>query len=109
MAASKTYDIGDTVFVAYPFPSSNGFTPQSRVVSDINFSGTGNDAEVKFDDGVPVQDTDAAPTVYTTEAACATAIVDDVIAKSAAAVVLDATTSEESVAAQPSTTLGRVD
>lgn len=109
MAIAKTYEKGDTVFVAYPFPSNNYFAAQSRVVDTVNVNDTGNEAEVTFDDGVPVQDSDAAPTIYSTAALASAAIVTDVIAQSAAAVVLDATLSVASTGSQASVTLGRVD
>ncbi len=104
---SKTYEVGDTVWVAYPFPSSLAFTAQSRVVSKVDVLAASNEANVSFTDGGAVLD-GAVQTVYLTEALAAAAIVTDVIAKSAATVALDATLSVASTASQASTTLGRI-
>ena len=102
------YEVDDVVFVAYPFPAELFFSPQSRTVTQINVKGTGDSAEVRFSDGDSVLDSNAIQTIFTTDALAAAAIVTDVIAKSAAAVALDATLSVASTAAQASTTLGRV-
>ena len=105
---AKTYGVGDAVFVTYPFPNSLAFTPQARTVEKVQILDSGNEAIVTFTDGEKVQD-GAIVTIYDTAALAAAAIVTDVIAKSAAAVVLDATNSIASTGGQASVTLGRVD
>jgi len=105
---SKTYATGDTVFVAYPFPSSLYFTPQSRTVATVNVTDDPNVASVSFTGGATVVDSDGAQTIYLTEGLAAAAIVTDVISLSAATVALDATTSIVSTASQASITLGRI-
>lgn len=109
MAFSRTFDVGDTVWVAYPFPSELAFTPQSRIVKKIEGENATGDATILFETGPPVVDLVATPTVFGTEALAATSIVDDVIVKVTPAVVLDATLSGVSTAAQPSVTLIRKD
>lgn len=104
---AKTYGVGDTVHVTYPFPNSLAFLPQERVVKSADVISGTNEAIVTFEDGEKVQD-GAIVTIYDTAALAAAAIVTDVIAKSAASVVLDATTSEVSSAGNASTTLGRI-
>ncbi len=89
MAISIAYSVGDTVYVAYPFPDSLYYTAQSRVVSQVRITATGDYAVVSFESGNDVIDSDAAPTIYTTEALASTAIVTDVISRSAATVVLE--------------------
>lgn len=105
---AKDYAIGETVWVAYPFPSPNYWTPQERTISKAEMLDSDNEALVYFTDGEPVQD-GAVDTIYDTEALCAAAIIDDVIAKADATVNLDATTSVASTSGQPSLSLGRVD
>jgi len=105
---AKIYGVGDNVFVAYPFPNSLSFSPQARVVKEVQILDSGNEATVFFVSGEKVQD-GADQTVFEDEALCATKIVDDVIAKIDAAVNLDATTTVASAGAQPALSLGRVD
>ena len=107
-ALTVDYSVGDTVYVWYPFPDSLYFTATSRVVSEIKMTASGDVATVSFTSGNSVQDSDATQRVFTTEAACATDIVADVISRSAAAVALDTTTSIVSTAGNSSTTLGRI-
>ena len=111
MAIAISYSVGDTVYVSYPFPDSLFFTPQSRIVSEVRVTATGDYATVSFESGNAVIDSDASQTVYTTEAACATAIVDDVISRVDATVVLEGgtTNSIASTASAPALSLGRVD
>ena len=108
MAIAIDYEVGGTVFVAYPFPSSNYFKAVSRIVKQVNVTDTGDEAIVSFDTGANVLDSNATPTVFLTEALADAALVTDVISRSAAAVASDATTSEVSTAGQASTTLGRI-
>lgn len=108
-ALGIAYEVGDAVFVAYPFPSALAFDPQARTVTSIDVVGTGDEAEVRFSNGDTVKDSTAAQTIYLTAALAATAIVDDVIVKIDASVNLDATTTVGSTAAQTSLSLGRVD
>ncbi len=108
MAVALDYEVGSAVFVAYPFPNSLAFLPQARVVTSIDVVGVDDLVEVRFNDGEKLQDSNTLQTIYLVEADAAAAIVTDVIAKSAGAVVLDATTSVASTVSQPSTTLGRV-
>lgn len=105
---AKIYGVGDTVFVAYPFPNSLAFTPQSRVVKEVQILTGTNEALVFFESGEKVQD-GADQTVFETQALCATKIVDDVIAKVDAAVALDVTTSKVSTGGATSLSLGRSD
>ena len=105
---AKSYGVGDAVFVAYPFPNSLAFVAQARTVERVDILDGANEALVTFTDGEKVQD-GAVVTVYDTAALASAAIVTDVIAKSAAAVALDATNSVASTGGQASVTLGRVD
>ncbi len=105
---TKDYGIGDTVFVAYPFPSNNYFTAQSRIVDKVDVNSSTNEAVVKFTNGEDVVD-GAVKTVYTTSPLASTAIINDVISKADTAANDDATTSLASTAAQPTLSLGRVD
>jgi len=106
---AKSYGVGDTVFVAYPFPSNNYFTPQSRVVKSVDVISGTNEANVKFTDGEDVVD-GAVVTVYDTEVLCATAIIDAVIAAIDATVIIEGlSTSVLSAAGQPALSLARVD
>lgn len=106
---AKTYGVGDSVFVAYPFPSNLAFTPQARTVESVDVNSATNEAIVKFTDGADVID-GATATVYDTEVLAATAIIDDVIAKIDATVILEGlSNSLASVVSQPALSLGRVD
>lgn len=106
-AVSKSYGIGDTVYVHY-LNSSLQWLPRSRTIKNVDTKSSGNSAVVHFTDGDPVTDVSGAVTVYTTQVLCATGIVAWVIAQSAAAVVLDDTTSEVSTAGQASSSLGLI-
>lgn len=110
-ALTISYSVGDTVYVRYAFPDSEYFAPATRVVSKIEVTASGDVATVSFTSGNTVIDSDATTRVYTTAALCATAIVDDVISRVDAAVVLEggATNSIASTASQPALSLGRVD
>ena len=108
-ALGIAYEVGDTVWVAYPHPSSLFFDPQSRNVLQIDVVGTGDEAEVRFGNGDSVKDSTAAPTIFLTQTLAATAIVNDTIVKIDASVNLDATTTVGSTAAQTALSLGRVD
>lgn len=106
---AKDYAIGDSVFVAYPFPSNLAFAPQARTVKSVDINSSTNEAIVKFTDGADVVD-GAVKTVYDTQVLAATAIIDDVIAKIDATVILEGlSTSVSSAAAQPALSLARVD
>lgn len=108
MAISIAYEVGSTVYVRYPFTSSLYWLPQTRVVSKIQVVGSGDLVNVSFTSGNDVTDSDATPTVFTTQVACATAIVNDIITNAGPVVVLDtATTSGASTAGQVATTLIR--
>ena len=106
-AITKSYGIGDTVYVAYPFPHILAFYPQTRVVKSCQINSSTNEALVSFENGDSVQD-GAVQTVFTTAALAATAIVDDVIAKIDDAVNVDATQSIASTAGATALSLGRV-
>ena len=109
MAISKSWNVGATVWVRYPLPSSDYLTPQSRIVTQVDvISATDNQATVRFSNGNSVLDDDTTVRVYTTEALCAVGIVTEVISSIAATVVLDSTTSIVSTAGGASTTLGRI-
>ncbi len=96
---TKGFGIGDTVWVAYPFPSSLGFIAQSRIVKDIRNVESTSDSLVTFDDGADVFDgSGALQAVFTTEALASTQIIDNVIIKALAASLLDATLSSVSTA-----------
>lgn len=105
-AVSKTYGIGDTVFVAYPFGSSLYFTPQSRVVKQVDTITGTNEAVVNFENGEKVQD-GVNQTIFLTSPLAAKKIVDDIIIKSATAVSFDTTTSSASTAGLASVSLRR--
>ena len=106
---AKDYAIGETVYVAYPYPSANFWLPIARVIEHVDMLDNTNKAMVYFTEGAPVIDGNGAPeTIYETEALAAAAIVTDIIAKASGAVTLDATTSVVSTAGQSSNDLGRV-
>jgi len=107
MAITKSYGVGDTVYVAYPFPHILAFYPQTRVVKSCQINSSTNEALVSFENGDSVQD-GAVQTVFTTAASAATAIVDDVIDKIDAAVNVDETLSMVSTAGATALSLGRV-
>ena len=107
MAITKSYGVGDTVYVAYPFPHVLAFYPQTRVVKSCQINSATNEALVSFVSGDSVQD-GAVQTVFTTAASAATAIVDDVIDKIDAAVNVDETLSMVSTAGATTLSLGRV-
>ena len=88
-AIALGFSVGDSVSVAYPFPSSNYFAPVTAVVTQIKFTAAGDVALVSFASGADVSHSTAAPTCYLTQALAATAINDDVISRSAATVVLE--------------------
>jgi hypothetical protein len=105
---SKSYSVGDTVYVKYNFSgTSTGWYPATRVVKQINFTAASDVCTVVFTSGNDVVDSTAAPTVFTTAAACATSIVNDIITLSATTVELDATTSSASTAGQNAVSLRR--
>jgi len=85
---TKAFSVGDTVYVRYPYSADNWFLPATRTVKAINFIAASNECVVDFTDGVSIQD-GATVRVYITQAACATAIVDDLISKSAALIALE--------------------
>jgi len=103
---SKSYGIGDTVWVWYNDSISTYFTPVSRVVSKVEVNSSTNEAVVSFTSGNPITD-GATQTIYTTQALANTAVVSDVILKSAPAVTLDATLSGASTSGNASVTLIR--
>lgn len=110
-AITKGFSVGDTVYVRYPYSATHtgvvsGFLPVSRVVTKIDFDAASNECMVSFSDGNPVRD-GAITRVYTTQAACATAIITDIISNTTACVVLDTTTSSASTAGQTSVSLRR--
>ena len=107
MAITKSYGVGDTVYVAYPFPHILAFYPQTRVVKSCQINTATNEALVSFENGDSVQD-GAVQTVFTTAALAATAIVDDVIAKIDDTVLIDETLSMVSTAGATALSLGRV-
>ena len=43
MAITKSYGIGDTVYVAYPFPHVLAFYPQTRVVKSAQINTSTNE------------------------------------------------------------------
>jgi len=106
-AITKSYGIGDTVYIAYPFPHVLAFYPQTRVVKSVQINSATNEALVSFVSGDSVQD-GAVQTVFTTAASAATAIVNDVIAKVDDAVNVDTTKSIASTADATALSLGRV-
>jgi hypothetical protein len=85
---TKGYSVGDTVYVRYEYSADNWFLPATRIVKEIEFIAPSNVCKVLFTDGAEVLD-GSVVRVYTTQAACATAIVDDLISKSAALVALE--------------------
>lgn len=106
-AVSKAYGVGDTVYVYYKNSSSLRFLPQSRVVSNVKVDSSGNSARVEFTNGDAVTDVSTAQTVFTTQALCANAIIDDVLTDYDACAVLNSTTSGASTASQPTLGLAR--
>ena len=89
MAISRSYDVGDTVYVWYYEDNDLQFTPQSREVAKVEVNNSTGDGIIYFTTGNSVIDTIAVPRVFTTQAACATAIIDQVITDTAATVVLE--------------------
>lgn len=107
---TKTWGIGDTVQVAYPFPSANTYVVQARTVKAIDSYEADNDCQVSFTDGESVFDgTGALQSVFTTIAAAAKQIVDNAIIAVDAAVNLDTTTTVASASGQTALSLARVD
>lgn len=104
---SKGYGVGDTVWVWFHGSNTLMWAPVSKVVADVKVNSSSNEAVVTFTDGTSVTD-GATARVFTTQAACAKAIVDDGITKLTPAVVLDTTTtSGASTAGAVATTLIR--
>ena len=81
---AKTYGVGDTVFVFY----LGNDTPQERIVSKCQIITGTNEALVEFEAGNSVTD-GALQRVFDTIEACATAIIDDAIARLNPTVVLE--------------------
>lgn len=107
-AVAKSYGVGDTVFVWYKDSGALEALPQSRIVSDVRVLDAGNVAEVTFTNGDKILDgATTAQRVYTTQALCAKGIIDAVILRYTACVLLDTTTSGASTAGAASTTLVR--
>ena len=106
-AVSKTYGVGDTVYVYYRNSSTLRFAPQAKVVKAVRVDSSGNSALVEFTDGESVTDVAADQRVFTTEAACANKIIDDVISEYDACAVLNSTLSGASTAGQPTLGLAR--
>lgn len=108
MAISKGWEVGSTIYCHYQDEISDYFTPVERIVSSVKFTSDGNVSIVSFESGRDVVDTDALQTVFTTQALCAAAIIDRVIAASTATVLLDTgTLSGASTAGNVATTLVR--
>jgi len=105
---AKGYGVGDAVFVAYPHPDTLFFTPQARIVKKVDINTATNEAVVFFEVGEKVID-GADQTVFTTQALCATKIIDDIISKADATVNLDATTTTASAGGAAALSLGRID
>lgn len=105
-AVSKSYGIGDTVYVWFHDSYTLQTLPQSRVVRNVTVNTAGNEAVVEFTTGEKVTD-GATARVFTTQAACATAIINDVISRYDACVDLDTTTSGASTSGQVATGLIR--
>lgn len=108
---TKTFSVGDTVYVRYPYSATHtgvvsGFLPATRTVTAIDFIAASNECMVSFAEGSSVRD-GAIQRVYTTQAACATAIVNDIITNTTAVVALDTTTSSASTAGQAAVSLRR--
>lgn len=89
MAISRSYDVGDTVYVWYNEDNDLQFTPQSRDIAEVCITNATGDALIKFTSGNSVTDLISTPRVFTTQAACATAIINQVITDTAATVVLE--------------------
>lgn len=105
-AVSKSYGVGDTVYVWFHDSYTLQALPQSRVIRDVHVISGTNNAVVEFTTGEKVTD---GPTqrVFTTQALCATAIVNDVITRFDPVVDLDPTTSAASTSGALSTRLCR--
>lgn len=108
-AVSKSYGVGDTVYVWFSDSLAMESLPQSRVVSSVDVQTSGNVAKVTFTTGESVMDgSTTEQRVFTTQALCAKAIVDAAITRYTAAVALDTgTTSGSSTSGQVATTLIR--
>ena len=103
-AITKSYSVGDTVYVKVPYTNLVGWIAIEKIVSLISFTGAGNLCTVTFTDNSTVTDSTATPTVFTTAKLCDTAIVNDVVSKAEAAVVEEAAvTSTLSAVAQAET------
>lgn len=105
---TKTFSVGDTVYVAYPFSGNSiGWTAASRVVKSIDFIAASDECVVYFTNGAPVND-GATQRVYTTLVACSTFITNTIITNAQAVAAADtATTSGASTAGQVTTGLIR--
>jgi len=106
-AVSKTYGVGDTVYVHYTDSIALQWLPVERVVSKVRVNSSSNEAVVEFTTGESVVD-GATVRVYTTQVAAVVAMVSYIITQSAAVVAIDTTTSVASTAGNTSTTLGRI-
>lgn len=104
---SKTYGVGDTVWVHYLNSIALQWLPVQRIVKKVETTTSTNEATVHFTVGESVID-GAVKTVYDTQALCATGIVDYMIAQSIAVSLLDPTVSIASTVGEGSDTLGRV-
>jgi hypothetical protein len=89
-AISKSFSVDDTVYVRYEYgPNSRGFLPATRIVSNIKFIDDSDVCIVSFASGESINDSPVEQRVFTTQAACATAIANDIISKSTALVSLE--------------------
>jgi len=106
---SKSYGVGDTVYVWFKDSNTLNKLPNQRVVADVRTLDASNTAEVTFTTGEKIIDgASTAKRVYDTQAACAAAIVDAVITDFTPCVLLDTgTTSGSSTSGQVATTLVR--
>jgi hypothetical protein len=106
-AVSKSYGVGDTVWVHYLNSIALQWLPVQRIVKKVEITTSTNEATVHFTVGESIID-GAVKTVYNTRALCATGIVDYLIAQSVAVSLLDPTLSIASTVSQGSDTLGRI-
>lgn len=89
---TKTFSVDDTVYVRYPYTSVIGFLPATRIVSAIDFIDDSNICVVYFTNGTQVYDSPTEQRVFTTQSACVTAIINDIILATTSAVALEAAT-----------------
>lgn len=77
MAITIDYEVGDQVYVAYPFNGTTSLTSQTRIVKEVCVVASGDEANVYFESGAPVVDSDANTRVFTLTSDASNKIISD--------------------------------